>query len=97
MPDVRVADNWDRSRYEITVDGALAGFSTYRRKGDTVVIVHTEIADAFAGQGLGGRLARGALDDIRARSLRVVAECPFVAKYMREHPEYDDLVAEHAP
>jgi uncharacterized protein len=96
MPDTRVADNWDRSRYEITVDGALAGFATYRRTGDTVTMIHTEIADEFEGRGLGATLARGALDDIRARGLRVVAKCPFVAKFIREHPEYGDLVADLA-
>jgi predicted GNAT family acetyltransferase len=96
MPDIRVSDNWDRARYEILFDGALAGFSTYRRTGDTVVIRHTEIADEFEGHGLGGRLARGALDDIRARGLRVVPQCPFIAKFIREHPEYGDLVADDA-
>jgi predicted GNAT family acetyltransferase len=97
MPDAKVTDNWDRSRYEITLDGALAGFLTYRRAGDTVTLVHTEIDDAFEGHGLGGTLARGALDDLRARNLRVVPKCPFVAKFIREHPEYGDLVADAAP
>jgi predicted GNAT family acetyltransferase len=93
MPDIKVSDNWDRARYEISLDGKLAGFVTYRRAGDTIVLVHTEIDDAFEGHGLGGELARGALDDIRARGQHVVAKCPFIAKYVREHPEYGDLVS----
>ncbi len=97
MPDIQVADNRDRFRYEITVDGRLAGFSTYRRKGDTIVIRHTEIAEEFEGHGLGGRLEHDMLDDIRARGLHVVAQCPFTAKFIREHPEYDDLVRDAAP
>ena len=97
MPEIQVADNWDRSRYEIVVDGELAGFSTYKTNEDVITIIHTEIDDAFEGHGLGGRLARGLLDDIRARGQHVIAKCPFVAKYIREHPEYDDLVADPAP
>ena len=93
MPDIQVADNWDRSRYEIVLDGKLAGFSTYRIDGDTITLVHTEIDDAFEGHGLGGKLARGALDDIRARGLHLVPKCPFIAKFVREHPDYGDLVA----
>jgi predicted GNAT family acetyltransferase len=96
MPDIQVADNWDRSRYEIVMDGKLAGFVTYRRQGDTVTLVHTEIDDAFEGHGLGSRLARGALDDIRARNEHVVPKCPFIAQYIREHEEYGDLVADAA-
>jgi predicted GNAT family acetyltransferase len=96
MPDIKVSDNWDRARYEITVDGAPAGFLTYLRRGDTVTLVHTEIDDAFEGHGLGGKLARGALDDLRARGLHVVPKCPFVAKFIREHAEYGDLVVEAA-
>jgi predicted GNAT family acetyltransferase len=93
MPDIAVADNWDRARYEIVVDGKLAGFSTYRRNGETITVIHTEIDDVFEGHGLGSKLARGLLDDIRARGLHLVPKCPFIAKYIREHEEYGDLVA----
>jgi hypothetical protein len=49
--------------------------------------VHTEIVPAFKGQGLGARLVAGALEDIRAQGLRVVAVCPYVRAYMRKHSE----------
>jgi hypothetical protein len=42
--------------------------------------------------GVGSRLVRGALDDIRSRGLRVAPVCPFVADYLRRHPEQRDLV-----
>jgi predicted GNAT family acetyltransferase len=91
--DVHVSDRPERSRYEISVDGAVAGFAAYRRDGDRVVFTHTEIDDAYEGQGLGSTLAGGALDDVRARGLRVVAECPFIRHYLEEHDEYAGLVA----
>ena len=46
----------------------------------------------FEGQGLGARLARFALDDARERGLRVVPLCPFIAAFVKRHPEYQDLV-----
>jgi predicted GNAT family acetyltransferase len=97
MPDIQVVDHPDRARYEITVDGKLAGFGTYRLDGDTITIRHTEVDDAYEGHGLGSKLARSALDDIRARGLHVIPKCPFFARFIREHSEYGDLVAEHAP
>lgn len=86
-----INDAPERSRYEITVDGTLAGFAVYRLRPDRITFVHTEIDDAFGGQGLGGALVRGALDDVRTRGLRVVAECPFVKAWIERHPDYADL------
>ena len=63
---VRVADNPELSRYEISVDGTLAGFTTYRlRPGDRIIAVHSEVFPEFEHRGLASELAREMLDDIR--------------------------------
>ena len=87
MVDV-VTNNEAESRYEIHVDGALAGFLEYRTVGDVLALVHTEVDEAYAGQGLGGRLAKYALDDAKTRDVKISPLCPFVAKYIDKHPEY---------
>lgn len=84
---ITVRDNPDELRYELLVDGNLAGEILYRLRSDAVVLVHTEVAPQFEGQGLGGKLVAGALADIRARGLRPVAVCPFVRAYLQRHPE----------
>ena len=89
-----VTDNRDRSRFEIRVDGAPAGFSAYQLEDDRIVFTHTEVDDAFEGQGLGSTLASEALDAARDTGLGVVPKCPFIAGYIRRHPEYADLVPE---
>jgi predicted GNAT family acetyltransferase len=86
-----VADNPQRRRYEIHIDGEVAGFVTYRRQPDQIEFVHTEIGDRFEGQGLGGKLVAFALDDARANGLTVLPSCPFVKDYIRRHPGYGDL------
>jgi uncharacterized protein len=91
--NVTVSDNPGELRYELHVDGALVGEIRYRRRGDkTVVLVHTDVDPSREGEGLGAVLVRGALEDIRARGQRVVPLCPFVAAYIRRHPEYGELV-----
>ena len=87
-----VQDNAAASRFEIRVGDEIAGFAEYRLRGDRIVFTHTEIADAFEGHGLGSALAHGALDEARARGLRVVPRCPFIKKYIEEHEEYAELV-----
>ena len=93
---IEVRNQPDQRRYEVVVDGEVGGYSQYIRQGDRVIFVHTEIDPAFEGQGLGGILARGALDDVRASGRRVIARCPFIAGWLERHPEYADLVVQDA-
>jgi predicted GNAT family acetyltransferase len=88
-----VTDNSERSRYEIEVDGTLAGWIAYRAREGVVTMVHTEVEPEWEGRGVGAELVRGALDDVRVRGLKVRPLCPFVAAYIERHPEYQDLVA----
>jgi uncharacterized protein len=92
--DTRVQHRAEASRYELYVDDELAGVADYRELGDgTLVFPHTEIDPARRGQGLGAVLVQGALDDVRRAGARVVAQCWYVAQFIREHHEYRDLVA----
>ena len=88
-----VRRNEDQARYEIRVDGDLAGIADYHAEGDTVVFPHTEIAGELRGRGLGAELVRHALDDTRRRGLKVVPACSYVARFIDENPGYADLVA----
>lgn len=78
-------------RYEILVDGRRAGVTAYRDRGAQRVFFHTEVDDAFAGQGLGAELVQGALSDVRASGKRIVPVCPYVAKFLKRHEEFADI------
>jgi predicted GNAT family acetyltransferase len=90
--ETEVRDAAERSRYEILADGKLAGFAEYQDVDDTRVFTHTEVDEAYEGQGLGGKLVRFALDDADARARSIVALCPFVRRTVERHPEYQPLV-----
>jgi uncharacterized protein len=87
-----VRDNAARHRFELDADGHVA-FSNYRRDGDTLTVLHTEVPAALNGRGIGSALARGLLDIARAQGLKVRPLCPFVSAYIAKHPEYADLLA----
>jgi predicted GNAT family acetyltransferase len=91
-PDISVQDNPKRSRYEVLVDGDLAGYSAYRDVAGRRVFTHTTIDPDYEGHGVGSALARAALDDVRTRGLPIIARCPFIAGYIDRHPDYADLV-----
>ena len=89
-PEVRDAP--DAHRYEIAVDGEVAGFAVYQRRGGRTYFVHTEIDPRFEGRGLGSTLAKAALDAERTRGEPIIPLCPFIRRYIDHHPEYADLV-----
>lgn len=92
--EILVRDAPDRSRFEITVDGALAGFAEYRARPSDITFTHTEVNEAYQGRGLAGRLIRTALDTARRRGLVVIPLCPYVAGFIRRNPDYLPLVDE---
>jgi uncharacterized protein len=89
---VTVSDNPMASRYEARIDGALAGICEYELTPDTIIFLHTVVAEEYEGQGVGTAIARYALDDARARDLHVRPLCPFIRGWMQRHPEYADLI-----
>jgi predicted GNAT family acetyltransferase len=89
---LEVVDNPARSRYELRDDGHLVGFTEYQERDGALVFPHTVITEPKRRAGFGRILVQGALDDVRAKGLRIVAECPFVAKFVAEHAEYADLL-----
>jgi uncharacterized protein len=93
VAEVQVTDNEAEKRFEVRVDGELAGSAYYDRADDLIVFTHTEIDDAFEGHGVGSTLARAALDAVRADGRRkVVPRCPFIKGWIDRHPDYQDLV-----
>jgi predicted GNAT family acetyltransferase len=88
-----ITHNEDEQRYEIAVDGILAGYTQAIEDGDVVTFPHTVIFDQFEGQGLASELVAAALDDVRVRGKKVVATCPYVKRYIDKHPDYADLLA----
>jgi uncharacterized protein len=79
-------------RYELRVDGELVGLADYRRRDDRIIFTHTEVDQDRRERGLGSVLVEAALEDTRSQGLDVVPICPFVARYIEEHPEYAKLL-----
>lgn len=96
--DLTVTDERGSHRYEARgADAALAGFLDYQETSELVVLMHTEVPRAFEGRGVGGALARAALDDIRARGLKALVVCPFIIAWLHRHPDYADVLYNAPP
>lgn len=89
---MQVTRNDEKNRYEATENGEVLGFADFRPVGNAVMLPHTEVSPQHEGQGVGSALAEFALNDVKAQGKQVVPMCPFIASYIREHPQYTELV-----
>ena len=89
MSEVR--NNEAARRFEIDIDGHT-GFLRYANAGGRLELIHTEVPAELGGRGVGGMLAKAALDYAQQARVRVTATCPFVRKYLERHPEYAALL-----
>lgn len=92
MSEYDVVDNVDASRFEVRLEGEVAGYAEYRETPGTLAFTHTVVTPRYEGRGVGSALARGALDAARARGLTVLPYCRFIRGYIAKHPDYLALV-----
>jgi len=95
MTRTEVTRNRVESRFELHVDGELAGRIDYLNEADGVALTHTIVDDAFKGQGLGKTLVAETLLSLREEGAAVLPVCPYVTGYMERNPADIDLVPEH--
>lgn len=92
MENLKVENNEEKKRFEINLADGTA-FIQYTKRGEDVYnLYHTEVPPQFGGKGVGSTLAKGTLEYIKAESKQIIPTCPFVAAYLKKHPEYKDLV-----
>lgn len=89
-----IINNSEASRFEMKLDDEKIAKIDYVLGGKVYMMTHTEVPPEYGGQGIAGKLARFALDAVRAEGFRVVPLCPYIRKYITEHSEYSDLVAQ---
>jgi uncharacterized protein len=82
------------NRFVMRAGGEDVGLIEYRRDGDVYDLRHTEVLPQGQGKGLGSVLVRDVLDQLRAEGAQIRATCPFVRRFIDEHPDYADLEAQ---
>jgi len=86
--ELTIHNNPDANRFEVSLPDDQMAFIEYQIAKKNILYTHTEVPPAFEGQGVGGKLAKYALDFARDNGYKVQALCPFVKAYVQRHPEY---------
>lgn len=91
IKDIPLKDNKADQAFEMDINGDVA-FIAYETEGDTLVLTHTEVPEALEGKGIGSVLVTKTLNHIESEGKKIIAQCPFVASYIKRHPEWERLV-----
>lgn len=89
--NLQVIHNAAASRFEMDIQGKKALVNYQKRGEDIYNLYHAEVPPEFEGRGFGGHLVKGALDQIKAEGKTFIPTCPFIAAFVRRHPEYQDF------
>lgn len=88
-----ILHNPEENRFEIPLDDGTATLDYEEEGGDVLDFTSTVVPEELRGRGIGGELVGQALDWAREHGYRVIPTCPFVKRYVEEHPEYRGLLA----
>jgi uncharacterized protein len=93
MNGLTIADQPEQQRYVAMQNDVVVAFAEYRPAATARMFTHTEVSQSLEGQGVGSKLVRFALEDVRQKGMQVVPMCPFVAAYIKRHKdEFLELV-----
>jgi len=92
MENLEVKNNQSKNQFEADLSGKTALIQYRREANGTLNLFHTEVPGEFEGKGYGSQLVKGTLEQIKADNLKINPSCPFIAAYLKRHPEYEDLV-----
>jgi len=83
--------NTEQRRFELDTSAGVA-IADYRLSPGVMTIFHTEVPVPMRGRGIGCRLVKGALKEVRKLGLKVVPQCWFVREFIDRNPDFAELV-----
>jgi Predicted acetyltransferase len=84
-------DNVDAKQFQFVLEKGIAKIEYIKAK-EKIYLTHTEVPQAYEGKGIGSELIRQTLEHIKEQGWTLVPLCPFVAMYLKRHPEWKTLV-----
>lgn len=85
--------NDDKRRFEVEAEGHTAFIEFITDKDHNMYLTHTEVPAALEGKGVGKDIVVKSLTYIKDNGFKLAPLCPFVAAYLKRHPEWKEILA----
>lgn len=97
MNDIEIKlENDDRGAFVIEEGGQKIAEMAFGKKGDDLIVFHTEVSDKLKGKGVSTMLLDRMVAYAREEKLKVVPLCQYVLVQFQRHPDkYADIWNKH--
>lgn len=93
LPEICLEDEGSKGRYVLRAANGAEAEIVFTKVGEhEITLDHTEVPEAFRGQGVGVKLVARAVEDARSSGRKIVPLCPFAAAQFSRHPEWADVL-----
>lgn len=92
MEEYLLIDNSAKNQYEFHIGNLIPRIEYIKSVNGEIYLTHTEVPFGLSGRGIGSQLARKVLEDIQDQGLRLIPLCPFIAGYIRKHPQWKSII-----
>lgn len=82
-----VRDLGGKKRFQLGEGEETPFIEFIQNKQHTIFLTHTEVPQSLEGNGLGSLIVSRTLKHLRDEGLKMAPLCPFVAAYLKKHPE----------
>ncbi len=89
----KLINNETQNRYEFHIDGSVPRIEYILTKDNKIYLTHTEVPKELEGKGIASALVMQTLEDVEKSGRKLVPLCPYVAQYIKRHPEWKRIVA----
>jgi uncharacterized protein len=89
--EIPVTNNTLQQQFEVLMEGERATLQ-YRFNEGVIWLMHTEVPEKLEGKGIASALAHFGLEWAKENGVPVKVICPFVAIYLKRHPEYNTIL-----
>lgn len=93
LTDTTINDNVHKNRFELDYANKIAIIEYRKLDDETLALTHTEVDSSLEGQGVGSYLVKSVLEYVDRNNGRIVPLCPFIATYIKRHPDWNRLVS----
>lgn len=88
---MEVRNNEDNLQFEVK-EGEEVARLEYRFYKKSIAMMHTVVPESMQGKGIASILAEHAFAFAKSKNKKVMVYCPFVARYVKKHPEVREQI-----
>lgn len=89
--EIGLIDNKGKHNFELWIEGRRS-FIDYKKKGNRVYFLHTEVPSELEGRGIAAALVEKALLFLEENELKLIPLCTYTQSFLKKHPEWNRLV-----